>query len=154
MTNKYIDIVFDGPPAHESGRFVEVEDQTGSSIKFGEWIEREDGYWCLRITGPERKQEDEQKAIKWDLLAECQHDPPCCNCTSCALTDARAENEELKENKKELLASLDAACTEIDSFGFNSDDYGGEDTLASCIRKLGNQRNKLRLNAGRLLHKP
>jgi hypothetical protein len=46
----HIDIVFDGPPSHESGRFVEVEDGTGKSIKFGEWIHRPDGYWVLRFT--------------------------------------------------------------------------------------------------------
>lgn len=44
----FIDIVFDGPPSHESGRFVEVE-QNGKSIKFGEWVHREDAYWALRI---------------------------------------------------------------------------------------------------------
>jgi len=45
-----IDIVFDGPPSHESGRFVEVEDSSGRSIRFGEWIKRDDGYWVLRFT--------------------------------------------------------------------------------------------------------
>ncbi len=45
----YIDIVFGGPPAHESGRFVEVEDSSGQSFKAGEWVERDDGYWCLRL---------------------------------------------------------------------------------------------------------
>lgn len=45
----YVDIVFDGPPSHESGRFVEVENSEGASIKFGEWVHREDGYWALRI---------------------------------------------------------------------------------------------------------
>ena len=49
MTTKYVDIVFDGPPAPESGRFIEVEDEAGASIALGEWIEREDGYWVLRI---------------------------------------------------------------------------------------------------------
>ncbi len=44
-----IDIVFDGPPGPESGRFVEVEDESGASINFGEWIERDDGFWVLRI---------------------------------------------------------------------------------------------------------
>ena len=47
-----IDIVFDGPPAHESGRFVEVEDKDGKSISVGEWIQRSDGYWVLRIPDP------------------------------------------------------------------------------------------------------
>jgi len=46
----FVDIVFDGPPAAESGRFVEVENAQGKSIRFGVWIERPDGYWALRIT--------------------------------------------------------------------------------------------------------
>jgi len=46
-----IDIVFDGPPGPEAGRFVEVENMEGESIKVGEWVKREDGYWVLRIPG-------------------------------------------------------------------------------------------------------
>lgn len=49
MSDTYIDIVFDGPPAHESGHFIEVENPEGASIRVGEWVEREDGYWVLRI---------------------------------------------------------------------------------------------------------
>jgi hypothetical protein len=48
----YVDIVFDGPPSHESGRFVEVEDATGASIRLGEWIDRGNGLWALRIPDP------------------------------------------------------------------------------------------------------
>lgn len=47
--DRFVDVVFDGPPSHESGRFIEVEDETGKSIKFGEWKQRDDGYWVLRI---------------------------------------------------------------------------------------------------------
>ncbi len=53
-----VDIVFDGPPGPESGRFVEVEDTvTRASISYGEWVERDDGYWALRIpiAGPTGK---------------------------------------------------------------------------------------------------
>lgn len=46
---EFIDIVFDGPPSHESGRFVEVENPQGASISVGEWIDRGDGFWALRI---------------------------------------------------------------------------------------------------------
>ena len=46
----HIDIVFDGPPAAESGRFVEVENPAGASVKVGEWIDRGDGLWALRIS--------------------------------------------------------------------------------------------------------
>jgi hypothetical protein len=45
----YIDIVFDGPPSMPAPRFVEVENDEGESIKVGEWIERPDGLWVLRI---------------------------------------------------------------------------------------------------------
>ena len=44
-----IDVVFDGPPAHESGRFIEVESPPGTSIAFGRWLQRDDGYWVLRF---------------------------------------------------------------------------------------------------------
>jgi len=47
---KAINIIFDGPPGHDSGMFVEVETDDGKSINAGEWIEREDGLWSLRIT--------------------------------------------------------------------------------------------------------
>lgn len=49
MTNE-IRILFDGPPSHKSGRFVEVEDADGHGIKAGTWHERADGLWELRIT--------------------------------------------------------------------------------------------------------
>lgn len=47
--SEFIDIVFDGPPGKVTGRFVEVENQAGQSISIGEWIERDDGYWVLRV---------------------------------------------------------------------------------------------------------
>ena len=43
-----IQIRFDGPPSHESGRFVEVENRDGRSIKVGEWVK--DGTdWLLKL---------------------------------------------------------------------------------------------------------
>lgn len=58
-----INIIFDGPPAHESGRFVEVETDDGKSINVGGWIERHDGCWALRITSlpdPPRKDDGQE----------------------------------------------------------------------------------------------
>jgi hypothetical protein len=43
---KGLAIIFDGPPSHESGRFVEVE-LNGKSVNAGEWIQRDDGLWAL-----------------------------------------------------------------------------------------------------------
>ena len=49
----YIDFVIDGPPSGpEGGRFVEVEDAEGRSVKVGEWIRRDDGNWALRFPCP------------------------------------------------------------------------------------------------------
>ena len=45
-----INIVFDGPPGPTAPRFVEVETDDGAGICIGEWIERADGLWALRIT--------------------------------------------------------------------------------------------------------
>lgn len=39
-------IVFDGPPSHDSGRFVEVETVGGKSISAGEW-NKVSGFWNL-----------------------------------------------------------------------------------------------------------
>ena len=44
-------IVFDGPPSHDGGRFVEVETPDGKSVRAGEWHERADGLWELRLRG-------------------------------------------------------------------------------------------------------
>ena len=48
---KPINIIFDGPPGPESGRFIEVETDDGKSINIGEWSEIcRSGIWALRIT--------------------------------------------------------------------------------------------------------
>lgn len=44
-----VDVVFDGPPDHEGPRFIEVEDMEGKSLKAGDWIERPNGQWALRL---------------------------------------------------------------------------------------------------------
>jgi hypothetical protein len=49
VVTQAINIIFDGPPGPEAGRFVEVETDDGKSIKIGEWEERSDGLWALRI---------------------------------------------------------------------------------------------------------
>lgn len=48
----FISIVFDGPPGPTAGRFVEVENDRGQSFSAGEWRERPDGLWELRIPQP------------------------------------------------------------------------------------------------------
>ena len=47
---KAINIIFDASPGPCPGRFIEVETDDGASINAGEWIDRHDGTWALRIT--------------------------------------------------------------------------------------------------------
>jgi len=55
MEHQPINIIFDGPPGHDSGQFVEVETDDGKSINAGEWIQR-GNYWVLRITELPKKE--------------------------------------------------------------------------------------------------
>jgi len=52
MNTEPIDVVFDGPPGPEAGRFIECEDAEGRGVRVGRWIERDDGYWALRLNIP------------------------------------------------------------------------------------------------------
>jgi hypothetical protein len=62
--SEFIDIVFDKIPSHDPAFFIEVENDKGASIRFGEWINREDGYAVLRIPNPERLHEAALKSSK------------------------------------------------------------------------------------------
>jgi hypothetical protein len=64
----FIDIVFDGPPGPESGRFVEVENADGASIRLGEWVHREDGYWVIRFVPDELSAQDASPKDGWKLV--------------------------------------------------------------------------------------
>jgi hypothetical protein len=59
-----MDIVFDGPPGPEAPRFIEVEDESGKGISPGEWLQRADGYWVLRLgsSAGAREQAEEMRA--------------------------------------------------------------------------------------------
>lgn len=49
-----INIIFDGPPGPDGGRFVEIENDRGESIRVGEWEAdprpEHEGLWRLRIS--------------------------------------------------------------------------------------------------------
>lgn len=80
MGMTHIDIVFDAPPRAVAGRFVEVEDSAGNGIKLGEWVERSDGYWALRIPTPQTSTTDDERGALpiapretwgWDTCVVC-----------------------------------------------------------------------------------
>lgn len=67
MGSGFFDVVFDGPPGKVSGRFVEVENAAGHSIgSVGEWVDRGDGTWALRIdaTHPLERMLREQRELQ------------------------------------------------------------------------------------------
>lgn len=49
VERSHIQVIFDGPPSAESGRFVEVTNDDGEGINAGDWIDLGEGYWSLRI---------------------------------------------------------------------------------------------------------
>lgn len=56
-------VVFDGPPSHESGRFVELENGARQGQSAGEWRQRDDGLWTLGpfyVASPPEKEGSEQ----------------------------------------------------------------------------------------------
>ena len=66
-----VDVVFDGPPGPESGRFVECEDGRGQSACIGEWLQRDDGMWTLRIPFQNPcKAELEARIARLQIVAE------------------------------------------------------------------------------------
>lgn len=68
--NRYLDIVFDGPPGPQAGRFVEVENRSKESVAIGYWMEREDGYSALRI--PDYRQSHADLVVMANTLAEAE----------------------------------------------------------------------------------
>lgn len=67
-TTAAINVVFDGPPGPEGPRFIEVEADDGCSIRVGEWQERPDGNWALRIAALPRVPQDPGVDPETDLL--------------------------------------------------------------------------------------
>lgn len=56
---KEIRFVIDGPPGKEPGRFVEVENELGHSIRVGTWVQK-NNHWFLRLTSADFPAQDDQ----------------------------------------------------------------------------------------------
>ena len=54
----YIDVLISNGPSAE-GDFVEVEDASGRSIKAGEWIDKGNGLWALRLRPRDIRRDDD-----------------------------------------------------------------------------------------------
>lgn len=70
---EWTDIVFDGLPGPDCGRLVALENASRASVRLGEWIERDDGYWCLRIAAsPEQIAAAPRLAAEVEALREAE----------------------------------------------------------------------------------
>jgi hypothetical protein len=49
MAIETLDIVFDGPPGPDGPRLIEVENADRHGVRVGEWVQRDDGLWALRL---------------------------------------------------------------------------------------------------------
>lgn len=95
----FIDVVFDGPPSHTSGRFVEVEDAARASIGVGVWIDRGDGMWALRITPAAFTAENPQVIVKYDSNYEVTQ----LVCPRCGKDDIREHDRAERWNPIEIV---------------------------------------------------
>ncbi len=60
----YVDIVFDGAPGPDrNAGFIRVENAQGRSIAFGQWLQRDDGRWVLRMPAAREASEEVQAAL-------------------------------------------------------------------------------------------
>jgi hypothetical protein len=125
---KFIDIVFDGPPSHESGRFIEVEDEHGHSIKVGRWVHHDDGYWALRLPDP-------RAAVRKRVLMTHPHDGHGSDdtCLDCERADL---NETLRVMRARADHGFDVAgeCTKLVSAAQNvlALHWGDAGTCGAC----------------------
>jgi len=101
---EYIDVLFDGPPSPDT-RLVEVEGPSKASVKAGEWVDRGEGFWALRIRPSDISRIDDKLLTAAPALLEM------CKRIASRLPDRgsardlRLEEQDLQDLKA-LLASL------------------------------------------------
>lgn len=139
MTSKpYIDIVFDGPPDHESGRFVEVENEEGQSISVGEWIAPDEHavykMWRLRI-GTERGISSIAERIHNITTSKGFSQPTMQNLPEKLMLSMSELSECMEEHRKGrglVWFQHDSGC---DSLFPKYQNVDGEPAPCSCVRK-------------------
>lgn len=110
-----LDIIFDGPPGPESGRFVEVE-VDGRSVRVGEWLKRGE-CWVLQIkrspavAAALREQGQETSRLREKCNLKDDEYTQQVAFSEKIIADLRAENERLQ---CELLTIGDMAVVDFD----------------------------------------
>lgn len=69
-----INIIFDGPPSDKNSRFVEIENDEGTSVRVGTWAVDDhpghEGLWRLRITLADLLENELSLTKGTDLMGE------------------------------------------------------------------------------------
>lgn len=147
MGEKYIDIVFDAPPGPEPSVFIEVEDDTGKSIKFGEWVEQaEGGYWALRIPDlrqeVERLREENMQLLRYspsaELIEEVERLRGLCDNLTDSLNGCNENNQAFSKRFREDQARLDRLVGRLETEWPLLNDIATDANLLG-VRKLRDQ---------------
>lgn len=138
MSDNYIDIVFDGPPSHEAGRFVEVENEQGQSINAGEWIapgeDSDFPLWRLRIN-TERGMSSMAERIHNISTSKGFKEPDLDNLPEklmLSVSELAEAMEEHRSGKPLVYFEHDSGC---DSLHSQYQTLEGDPAPCSCVRK-------------------
>jgi hypothetical protein len=126
----YIDIVFaKSPDPNPDFRFVEVEDPNGASVDVGNWLQREDGRWVLRIGAPVLRADSVPPNFvsKWTAAIK---DLPMGE--NMLLEPAAADADQLTDEHRE---SLETAIRVMKDAGFSHTVKGLESLLRAAFAK-------------------
>jgi len=102
-------VIFDGPPSHESGRFVEVETADGKSVNAGTWENHSGKYWRL---GPLYR-EPQASRLETGAMTDCcggnclMRCPPAAPAATPNEAVPKSELERLMSEKMEWAAERD-----------------------------------------------
>lgn len=129
-----IHILFDGPPSHESGRFVEVEDKDGHGLSVGKWIEVRD-LWHLVIPSDaelhKRIAELEAALRDWGTEPE-RRATERAEKAEAAISNAHMREISAIDGYDKVKAQRDAALDVLRKYGGHLEDCNAK-ALASCM---------------------
>ena len=89
MNNNFTDIVFDGPSSNDPPHFVEAENHLGHGVRIGQWLQRPDGYWVLRIPTYQGTVMPDPEVLDVHWECDCIPDEGPTHCHACSHLEGR-----------------------------------------------------------------
>jgi len=112
MGHQKLAIVFDGPPGPEAGRFIEVEQEDGSSVKAGQWEKRENGQWVLHLRvidediAPSPETHPNEEKVLGNLMSEDACPLVHCHCSACGCAIGENGSCGCEDNRRHPVAFI------------------------------------------------